>query len=307
MIMSVTGPVDAPPSGAFLPHEHVMSIFGREREEWSAYDEHRLLAATVPYLQRIRSIGCGTVADCTAAGIGRRPDLLRTISRESGVVLLTNTGYYGAAGGRYLPGDIGKLSAEEIADRWVREYNEGIEGSDIRPGFIKTGIDHDALSPVDRVLITAAASAHARTGLLIQTHTGNNPLAATAILSILRSEGVRPDAWVWVHAHLITSPAHILRAAHEGCWISLDGLHAERDAAIITLLRTFKAEALLGRILLSHDGNSYTADGSCRPYEHLLTGFRGKLLQAGFTELEFEELTRANPARAFEVTPRLIA
>ena len=307
MIMSVTGPIDAPPLGAFLPHEHVMSIFGREREDRTIYDEDRLLAATVPYLQHLRSIGCGTVADCTAAGIGRRPDLLRTISRESGISILTNTGYYGAAGGRYLPGDIGKLGAAEISDRWVREYEEGIDGSDIRPGFIKTGIDHDVLSPVDRKLVTAAARAHARTGLLIQTHTGNNPRAAAEILGILESEGVRPDAWAWVHAHLITNPEHILRAAREGCWISLDGLHAERDAAIITILQTLKSERLLGRVLLSHDGNSYTADGSRRPYEHLLTGFRGKLRQAGFTDIEFEELSGGNPARAFEVTPRLIA
>jgi predicted metal-dependent phosphotriesterase family hydrolase len=305
MIMSVLGPIDTPPPGAFLPHEHVMSIFGRERAERVLYDETRLLSTTVPYLRHLKTIGCSTLADCTTAGIGRRVDLLARISRESGFTILTNSGYYGAAGGRYLPDDLGKLSAPEISDRWTKEWVEGIDGSEIRPGFIKTAIDNASLSPLDRLLITAAARTHRRTGLLIQTHTGDNAQAAREIMDILQTEGVHPSAWVWVHAHRLTDPTPLLPAAREGCWISLDGLHPEHDTAIIALLQLMKKEGFLGQILLSHDGNSFTADGSCRPYDHLLTGFRSTAFAAGFTESELCTLTEKNPARAFEVRPRL--
>jgi phosphotriesterase-related protein len=306
MIMTVTGPLDTLPSGALLPHEHVMSIFGRDRQDRFAYDEERLFGATIPYLRHLRSIGLGAIADCTAAGIGRRPDLLQVISRESGVAILSNTGYYGAARGRYLPEDLALLSTREISERWIREYDEGIDGSGIRPGFIKTGIDDDRLSAVDRKLIAAAALAHRRTGLLIQTHTGDHPRAAGEILEILRLEGVHPSAWVWVHAHLVQEVTHLIRRAHQGCWVSLDGVHAERDTSIIATLLVLKAEGLLGRVLLSHDGNTYTAEGSRRSYDHLLTEFRGKLLGAGFTEAEFDILSRENPSRAFGISPRLL-
>ena len=99
----------------------------------------------------------------------------------------------------------------------------------------------------------------------------------------------------------------MLPAAREGCWISLDGLHPENDPAVIALLRLMKTEGLLDHVLLSHDGNSFTADGSRRPYDHLLTDFRLAVVEAGFTESEFSMLTEKNPARAFEIRPRLIA
>jgi hypothetical protein len=56
---------------------------------------------------------------------------------------------------------------------------------------------------------------------------------------------------------------------------------------------------LLDRVLLSHDGNAFTADGSRRPFDHLLTGFRAKFLVGDFTETEYSLLTETNPRRAF--------
>jgi phosphotriesterase-related protein len=306
MIMSVLGPIDTPPPGVLLPHEHVMSIFGQERAERVDYDEARLLSATIPYLRYLRSIGCASLADCTPSGIGRRADLLSQISRGSGITILTNTGYYGAAGGRYLPDDIGELGAVEISERWLREWVEGIDGTPVRPGFIKTAVENAPLSSTDRVLITAAARTHRQSGLLIQTHTGNNPHAAREILDILQTEGVHPAAWVWTHAHRVVDPRDLLPAAREGCWISFDGVHPETDTAVIAMLQMMKAEGLLDHVLLSHDGNSFTADGSLRPYDHLLTGFRPAAFEAGFTGAEFDMLTADNPARAFEIKPRLI-
>jgi phosphotriesterase-related protein len=296
--MSVTGPVELPLPGIFLPHEHIMSVFGRERSRRVNYDEERLVTAVVPYLRALVSLGCVAIADCTSAWIGRRPDLLRRISLESGIAILTNTGYYGAAGGRYLPEGIKALGVNDVADAWVAEWDGGIDGTGIRPGFIKTGVDNNRLSAIDRMLHAAAARAHLRTGLRIQTHTGNNPLAVREILAILEVEGVHPGAWIWVHAHLAQDQRQLVRAARDGAWISLDGIHPERDVAILATLRLMKAEGLLDRVLLSHDGNAFTADGLRRPFEHLLMGFRAKFLAEGFTETEFSLLTETSPRRA---------
>lgn len=297
--ISVTGPVGLPLPGIFLPHEHIMSAFGRERCLHVTYDEEQLVTAVVPYLRGLGSLGCVAIADCTSAWIGRRADLLRRISHESGIAILTNTGYYGAAGGRYLPEGIETLGVDDVADAWVAEYEGGIDGTGIRPGFIKTGVDSNWLSTTDRTLLAAAARTHLRTGLVIQTHTGNNPLAAREILATLEVEGVHPGAWVWVHAHLVQDQHHLVHAARKGAWISLDGMHPERDAATLATLSLMKAEKLLDRVLLSHDGNAFTADGSRRPFEHLLTGFRSKFLAEGFTEAEFSLLTETSPRRAF--------
>ena len=48
-----------------------------------------------------------------------------------------------------------------------------------------------------------------------------------------------------------------------------------------------RAEELLDCLLLLHGGNAFTADGSRRPFEHLLTGFRAKFLAEDFSAAEF--------------------
>ena len=60
-----------------------------------------------------------------------------------------------------------------------------------------------------------------------------------------------------------------------------------------------RVEGLLDRVLLSHDGNAFTADGSRRPFEHLVTGFRAKFLAEDFSAAEFSLLTETSPRRAF--------
>jgi hypothetical protein len=44
-VISVAGPVELSSSGIFLPHEHIMSVFGRDRSRRVDYDEGRLVAA----------------------------------------------------------------------------------------------------------------------------------------------------------------------------------------------------------------------------------------------------------------------
>ena len=67
----------------------------------------------------------------------------------TGVHVLTNTGYYGSANDRYAPKHAYDESARQIAARWVKEALEGIDGTDIRPGFMKLGVDTGPLSEID--------------------------------------------------------------------------------------------------------------------------------------------------------------
>ena len=102
-IMTVTGPIAPEKLGFTLPHEHIMSIFGADPARYPDYPTERLLGQVLPYLAMVKSLGVSALADCTTAYFGRHPELLRRISNESGVLLLTNTGYYGAMKNRYVP------------------------------------------------------------------------------------------------------------------------------------------------------------------------------------------------------------
>ena len=101
-IFTVTGAIAPSALGVCLPHEHLMSTFGAEKSESADYDQDLLLAQVAPYLLRVKSLGCQAIADCTAAYFGRDPKVLRMLSQRSGLSILTNTGFYGAANDRYV-------------------------------------------------------------------------------------------------------------------------------------------------------------------------------------------------------------
>lgn len=306
-LMTVRGPVAATAMGVMLSHEHLFSNFGEAPVEPGRYDEPALLAAVVPYGRGVRELGCATIVDGTAAWFGRNPRLLREISQQTGLNILTNTGYYGAAEDRYVPAHARTETVDQLAERWLTEWREGIGGTGIRPGFLKIGVDGGALSEIDRKLVTAAARTHRQSGLAIAVHTGENERAALEQLAILKAEGVKGEAWIWVHANKARDLAALRQAAESGAWISLDGLDEQTMGRHLELARQMKEWGRLKQVLLSHDGNSFRAGGKrpIRGYTALFTDFMPLLRQSGFTQDEVRWMTVENPARAYEMRPRL--
>ncbi len=305
MLMTVNGLVAPDDAGLVLPHEHVMSIFGLDPAIDPDYDAEKLQDAVVPYLRHIKGLGCGTVIDCTAAYFGRDPGLLKTFAGQTGLHIITNTGYYGAANDRYVPEHAFRETVDELTGRWHREWQDGIGDTGIRPGFMKVGVDGGPLSEIDAKLVRAGARLHLMTGLTLAVHTGNNPAAAQEQLAILKQEGVSPEAWIWVHAHGVEQMDDLVRAAEEGAWLEFDGLGAETIARHLELVSEMKRRGFLNQVLLSHDGNSFTpGERPPRPYEALFTTFIPALKNAGFSDEEVNLLTRKNPGRAFGVRVR---
>src|SRR3954451_25263562 len=199
--MTVRGPIPPEELGPTLPHEHVLVDFmGAKDASRERYDAEEVYRIALPHLKRIREQGIRTLVDCTPAYLGRDPALLRRLSEASGLNILTPTGYYGASRGKFLPDHARIESAEELAARWLREWREGIEGTGIRPGFIKLGADAGPLPEGHRKLVCAAARTHLGSGLTIAAHSCDG-VAALETLEILRKEGLAGSAFIWVHAN----------------------------------------------------------------------------------------------------------
>lgn len=90
---------------------------------------------------------------------------MKRLSEATGLNIITATGYYGAANDRFVPSHAYKETAEELASRWIEEFERGIEGTGIKPGIIKIGVDAGPLSEIDAKLVQAAALTHLKTGL----------------------------------------------------------------------------------------------------------------------------------------------
>jgi phosphotriesterase-related protein len=245
--------------------------------------------------------------ECTPAYLGRDPRLLARLAKASGLHILTNTGYYGAANDRYVPRHAHEESAGQLADRWTREWVDGIEGTGIRPGFIKTGVDAGPLSAIDRKLIHAAARAHARTGLAIASHTGDTR-AALEQFDILAQEQVRPEAFIWVHAQSDWDVESRVDAARKGAWVEIDNIDGKTVPQCVERVTALKQRGVLNRILVSHDAGWYRpgepGGGAFRGFDTAYTAFVPALRLAGWTAGEVSQLLVSNPAAAFAIRGR---
>jgi phosphotriesterase-related protein len=300
-VATVRGPVEAAAIGVALVHEHVLVDFvGADKVDRRRYDEEEVFRAALPHLAALKERGAATLVECTPAWLGRDPSLLRRLSEASGLHIVTNTGYYGAAQDKYLPAHAFAESAERLAERWTVEWRDGIEGTGIRPGFIKTGVDPGPLSPVDRKLVTAAALCHRRTGLRIHCHTGDGR-AAMDILAVLSQQRISPSAFVWVHAQNEKDGALHRRAARAGAWVELDGISEESRDAHVKAVTDLARAGHLPRVLISQDSGWYhvgeIGGGRFRPYTFLFDGFLPALRGAGLTERDVHTLLVDSPAR----------
>lgn len=306
-LQTVTGPVKADQLGICLPHEHLFSSFGLDGVVLTAEETETIFQSVNAYLQKLKQLGCTTIMDCTAAYFGRNPKLLKRLSEASGVRILTNTGIYGAANDRYVPPFANDETADQLAARWVAEFREGIQGTGIKPGFLKIGVDPAPLSELDRKLVQAACRTHRQTGLTIACHTsGNDGRAALEELEIIKTEGLKPEAWIWVHAQNCADSSLHQRVAQQGGWVSFDGLQEGQADKHLTLVQAMKKANLLNHVMLSHDGNSFRIRNTdtMRPYDLLFQIFIPMLKKAGFTESEIRQMTVLNPAEAFSIRVR---
>lgn len=302
-IITVNGPVDANSLGKTLAHEHVLVDFiGADKINENRWNKTTVLNKVVPYFMEAKQAGVQAVVECTPAFLGRDVRLLKMLSDKTGIKFITNTGYYGARSNKHLPSWVFTETPEQLATRWIEEFEHGIDGTNIKPGFIKISVDGptNGLTEIHKKLVRAAAITHLKTGLTIFSHTGP-ARAAFEQLEILKEMKVKPDAFVWVHAQAEKDKSMHIRAAKMGAWVSLDNVGVNNDY-YLEALAGLKEAGLLHRVLLSHDAGYY------RPGEPDGGEFRGytevfKLL-IGFSEKDIEQLLIKNPAEALTIKKR---
>jgi phosphotriesterase-related protein len=101
-----------------LVHEHVLVDFvGADKVGRHRYDADEAFRVILPHLAALKQRGCRTLVECTPAYLGRDPVLLRRLSEKSGLYILTNTGYYGAANDKFVPAHAYEESAAQLAAR----------------------------------------------------------------------------------------------------------------------------------------------------------------------------------------------
>ena len=311
-IMTVNGPIKSEEMGLTLIHEHIMvDWIGADSTGYHRWNRNEIVQRALPYLKELKNYGVTTFLDCTPAYLGRDPYVLKKLSDSSGIHILTNTGYYGVGNNKFIPENAMNASPKDLAAHWINEYEHGIDGSGIKPGFIKISVENqDDLSQMHENLVRAAALTHLETGLTIVSHTGTDG-PAIAQLKVLNDMGVSPSAFVWTHAQDGTMNGYI-QAASLGAWISLDNIKDQASddpkkpdgiSWFVKTLLELKANGLLDHILISHDSGWYNVGqkngGDYRGYTDLFTKLIPRLKENGFTQKDIDLILKENPKRAY--------
>ncbi|ERM84359.1 hypothetical protein P872_15045 [Rhodonellum psychrophilum GCM71 = DSM 17998] len=302
-IHTAKGLVSSDSLGISLIHEHILVDFiGADKTGYNRWDRDTVIKKVLPYLLELKSLGVETIMECTPAYLGRDPELLKKLSELSGLNILTNTGYYGAVGGKYLPQHAYSETAKELSKRWIMEFENGIEQTGIKPAFIKISVnDTSELSEMDQKLVKAAALTHLRTGMAIVSHTGSWQ-TASAQIAILKAEGVDLSAFVWVHAQAEQDFGKYLEAGKSKVWISLDGVVWDLDGHLERLVFA-KENDLLNQILISHDAGWYSPGepdgGDFKEFTSIFKVLIPALKEKGFTQKELDLLLIENPRKVF--------
>jgi phosphotriesterase-related protein len=303
MVHTVAGPIAVSELGVTLMHEHIVTDLRDPAERQPGdYDRDEAVRAALPHLEALRKAGCRTLVEITPIHIGRDPEALRLLAEKSGLHIVCATGIYGAAKQRFIPEYAREESAEQLAERYVREFHDGIGDSGIKPGIIKTGVNAATPLPdVERKLVRAAALAHKQTGLAVASHTGPGAPALEE-LEILASAGVNPKAFIWVHAQSEKDHAIHRSVAQAGAWVEFDGVGPKSIDWHLECVRAMAEAGLLHRTLVSQDAGWYRpgepGGGNYRGYTLLLEEFVPRLRESGFSGEQVDQLLVKNPAAA---------
>ena len=304
-IHTVLGPIAPSSLGFTLPHEHVIVDFiGAQKTDRNRWNVDEVVARMQPFLLAAKQSGVRGFVDCTPAYVGRDPRILKKLAQNTGLHILTNTGYYGDGEGRYLPPSAHSETAAQIAARWLAEWRDGIEDTGVRPGFVKIRVDgsvgdRSQMTEMDAKLLAAAAKVSRETQMAVTCHSpGPSGLAAA-----LRFAAEGGDPGKFIVAHCDDNGIELNRKiAAAGSWVSIDGIGRKPEADHVAIVLPLLQKSP-DRLLVSMDSGWYNVGepdgGKINDYNALTDSFLPSLRTAGVAADQIIRVTVENPARVF--------
>ncbi len=308
-VQTVTGRIPSDALGFVLPHEHTGIALWHVPDRWDYWELTVDDNVVLPELAAYQTAGGGTLVDLTLPGVGRDPERLRRYAQATGLNIVMGTGWYRTA---YYPAEarIDRRTVDDLADELVREFEDGVAGTGIRPGIIgEIGTDKPWLSALEERVHRAAARAARRTGMAVTTHAVLSPVGLDQ-LRVFEEEGLDPARVVIGHADSYPVLDHELEIVGRGANLEFDFLgmsftvmEQHGEARTIELLGELVARGHAGQVLLSQDvcHNAQLKAYGGNGYVYLHERFLPRLREAGFDEATIRMLTVDNPARILAI------
>ncbi|MBO5930407.1 MAG: hypothetical protein J6Q27_03825 [Clostridia bacterium] len=248
-INSVLGQIGINSIRAVLCHEHICCfseyLFKMAGKEY--LDKEELVSKSIAELKRLKSTyGMNLFIDCTPVNVGRDIELLKKISKESGVHIVCSTGFY------YTDEPVlYNMSEEKLAEYIVADAKE------TNAGIIKAAVENETIRTFNEKLLKATALAHQKLGLPIVLHTNAHNKNGLEALEILLQNRVSPECITVGHLSDTEDIDYITEIAGYGCYIGLDRLYGNTSDEYISkkleIISTLCDLGYTNKIILSHD------------------------------------------------------
>ena len=249
-INSVLGPIDTADLGFTLSHEHLLvdpyGYFSDYPELFGPNARERIINDLI----RAKEAGIDTVVDATTCDLGRDIELLREASFKSKVNIIATTGWH-----LNIPYFFARISADKMAEWFVREIEEGIAGTDIKAGVLKGASDIYGVTPETELILRILARANIKTGVPIALHSFPRGQVGRQQVAILMEEGVNLKRVKIDHSNDTTDVGYLVWLLEQGVYLGLDRYPGED---VSPLDRTITLKALIDagyaeHLCLSHD------------------------------------------------------
>lgn len=248
-INTVLGPIATSSVKKVLCHEHICCCLDYLNVmAGNAYlDKEKLESHAVNELIRLREkYDLNLFVDCSPINLGRDIELLKSVSRKSGVHIVCSSGFYYTREAL-----LNNLDADVIAEYIV------LDAKKVNSGLLKSAVESDNIDAFHEKLLLAIAKAHLKLHLPICVHTDARKRNGAKAAEILINAGVKPECITIAHLSDTDDMNYILSIAKKGCYIGFDRMYDNRTITYINA----KTDSILklcsagyeDKILLSHD------------------------------------------------------
>ena len=322
-VETVTGPIDVAELGTTLIHEHLQSRDDAVAVQWPhakslALDPEpaeigldRIADVATAAAEQLIERGVKTIGEPSCMFLNRDVRLMKEVAEATGLQIVPCTGIYTYD---HLPPYFLSREPGEIADLFVHDIEQGIQGTDVKAAFLKCAADEPGVTPNVEKVHRAAAQASIRTGAPIMAHSRPASETGPRQIEIFEEEGVDLSRVQIAHTGDTDDLDYIERLLEKGVYIGMDRFGLEmflpfdrRIATVLALLERGFAE----RMFLSADacatidwygleaGKQILAAGLVKDWTWNMVPDRviPALKEGGATDDQLETMLVSNPPR----------
>lgn len=280
-----------------LMHEHItIDLSGVKNDDDCKLD---CKDETIKELETLFKQGVRRILDVTNIGMGRNIEYVQEIAKKTNIEILMSTGCYKEP---FFPQEVISKTVEELAEIFIKEIEEGIEGTDIKAKVIgEIGTSNNEMFDTENKLFRSAVIAHKRTNAPIYTHTTLGTLAKKQA-DFFKEQNVDLSKVIIGHIDLTKDIDTIREVLKTGVNVGFDTIgkiNYFKDTDRAEFLKVLCDEGFANQIVLSLDltRKSHLKYKGGIGYAYLVDTFLPMLREVGVSENNIEKMLVQNPDR----------